>query len=82
MMKSKTNSLRVGKYIFRPTKYNDEGNLYCAIYRNGSHGEKCKLTLLYKFDTETYEIIWIENDWLNHNHKKLLNFFLKEYDWS
>ena len=80
MMKSKTNSVKAGKYRFQPTKYDKDGNLYCAIYRNGAHGEKCKLTLLYKFDEETYEIIWVEDSWLNNKHQKLLEFFLKEYD--
>lgn len=81
MIKSKTNSVKVGKYRFQPTKYDKDNNLYCAIYRDGAHGEKCKLTLLYKFKEETYDIIWVEDGWLNHNHKKLLDFFLKEYDW-
>lgn len=81
MTKSKTNSVRSGKYRFQPTKYDENDNLYCAVYRNGAHGEKCKLTLLYKFEEETYEIIWVEEGWLNSKHKKLLEFFLKEYDW-
>lgn len=81
MTKSKTNSVKAGKYRFQPIKYDKDNNLYCVIYRNGAHGEKCKLTLLYKFEEETYEIIWVEEGWFNHNHKKLLNFFLKEYDW-
>ena len=81
MVKSKTNSVKVGKYKFQPTKYDKYGNLYCTIYRNDSREQKCKLTLLYKFEEGTYEIIWVEDGWLNHNHKKMLNFFLKEYDW-
>lgn len=78
---SKTNSVKSGKYTFQPTKYDKEGNLYCAIYRKGAHESKCKMTLLYKFAEETYDIIWLEEGWLNHNHKKLLNWFLEQYDW-
>lgn len=80
-MISITNSIHRGKYIFKPTKYDCDGNLYCAIYKKGAHKPKCKITLLYKFNEETYDIIWTENNWLNHKHKKLLNWFLEQYNW-
>ena len=80
-MLSKTNSITVGKYIFQPTKYDENDNLYCTLYRNGSHGLKCKLTLLYKFEEHSYEIIWTEHEWMNHKHKKMLNWILRQYDW-
>lgn len=79
--KSKTNSVKSGKYRFQPTKYDKDNNLYCAIYRNGIYRKKCKLTLLYNFEKENFEIIWVEDGWLTNKHKKLLNFFLKGYDW-
>lgn len=81
MMKSKTNSVKVGKYRFLPTKYDKDDNLYCTIYEYTAQEKKCKLTLLYKFTEETYEIIWVEDNWLNNKHNKLLEFFLKEYEW-
>lgn len=80
-IKTKTNGIHRDKYLFQPTKYDENDNLYCAIYRNGAHGHKCKMTILYKFDESTYDIIWVEEGWLNHNHKKLLNWFLEQYDW-
>lgn len=79
--KSKTNSVRIGKYKFQPTKYDESGNLYCKLVKL-SRVEKCKLTLLYKFDTGTYDLIFVSKDWMiKRNHKKLLELFLKEYDW-
>lgn len=79
--KSKTNSVRIEKYKFQPTKYDKSGNLYCKLVKL-NHGERCKLTLLYRFDTETYDLIFVDKDWMiKHNHKKLLELFLKEYDW-
>lgn len=82
MLRSKTNSVSLGAYRFQPTKYDEDGNLYCALYRNGAHGEKCKVTILYKFNEETYDIIWADQDWISlSKNKKLLKFFLKQYDW-
>lgn len=77
MLRSKTNSVKIGKNKFQPTKYDKDGNLYCAIYRKNC----CKLTLLYKFKEETYNIIWVAEGWLTNRHKKLLKLFLKEFDW-
>ena len=85
MTKSKTNSVKVGPYYFQPTKYDKNGNLYCMIFKRHTYkrfkNDKCKLTGLYNFDTQKFEIIYTAPDWLNHNHKKMLEFFLKEYDW-
>ena len=85
MTKSKTNSVKVGPYYFQPTKYDNDGNLYCMIFKRHTYkkfkNDKCKLTGLYHFDTGEFEIIYTTPDWLNHNHKKMLDFFLKEYDW-
>ena len=82
MTKSKSNSVKVGKYTFQPTKYDENGNLYCALYRKGCHEPKCKVTGLYNFDTEKFELIYVAEGWMNHNHKKLLNYMLNEYDWT
>lgn len=86
MTKSKTNSVRVGPYYFQPTKYDKEGNLYCMIVKRHAYkkyvNDKCKLTGLYNFDTGEFKIIHVAESWLNHNHQKMLNFFLKEYDWA
>ena len=84
-MLSKTNSVSCGPYSFQPTRYNDDGDLYCKIvkmdkYKNFVH-EKCKLTGLYHFDTNKFEIIYAYKDFLNVKHKKMINKFLKEYDW-
>ena len=80
-MLTKTNGLHRGKYLFQPTRYNENNNLFCALYKNTSRRQKCKLTLLYKFEEGTYEIIWVASGWLSHAHKKLLTWFLKQYEW-
>ena len=84
MTKSKSNSVKVGKYTFQPTRYDADNNLYCSLYRLNSHEKKiCKLTGIYKFDEDVFEIIYIEEGWLLTNkHKKLLDFMLNEYDWT
>ena len=84
MTKSKSNSVKVGKYTFQPTRYDADNNLYCSLYRLNSHEKKvCKLTGIYKFDEDVFEIIYIEEGWLLTNkHKKLLDFMLNEYDWK
>ena len=84
MLKSKSNSVRSGKYIFQPKRYDKDDNLICAIYRENSHKkEVCKLTGVYKFDEDKFEVLWEDDNWLTSNkHLKLLKFFLEEYDWS
>ena len=84
MTKSKSNSVKVGKYTFQPTGYDEDNNLYCSLYRLNSHGKQiCKLTGIYKFDEEVFEINYIEEGWLlTGKHKKLLDFMLNEYDWT
>ena len=77
MLKSKTNSIKYNGYKFQPTKYDKDGNLCCELKKNN----KIKLIGIYNFEKEKFEIIWVENDWLTHKHKKLLNFLLKEYNW-
>ena len=83
MTKSKSNSVKVGKYTFQPTRYDTDNNLYCSLYRLNSHEKSvCKLTGIYKFDEDVFEIIYIEEGWMTNNHKKLLEFLLNEYDWT
>lgn len=84
MTKSKSNSVKVGKYTFQPTRYDADNNLYCSLYyRLNSHEKRiCKLIGIYKFDEDVFEIIYIEEGWLLTNkHKKLLDFILNKYDW-
>ena len=85
-MLSATNSVRRGPYIFQPTKYDKNGNLYCTLIKQHTYNKfvnnRCKLTGLYNFNTETFEIIFCSPGFLDkNNHKKLLNWFLKQYDW-
>lgn len=83
MTKSITNSVKSGKYTFQPTKYDDNGNLYCMLYRLNAHNKKvCKVTGLYKFDEDKFELIFVAEGWMTNNHKKLLEFLLNEYDWT
>ncbi len=84
-MLSKTNSVSCGPYLFQPTRYDENGDLFCKLvkierYKRHVH-ETCKLTGLYHFDTNEFEIIYAYKDFLNSKHKKMLNNFLKEYDW-
>ncbi len=82
MMKSATNSVRRGKYIFQPTKYDDNGNIYCSLYRLDSNNKRvCKVTGFYDLNNEKFELIYIAEGWMNHNHKRILNFLLSQYDW-
>jgi len=84
MIRSKTNSIRSGKYIFQPTKFDKEDNLCCSLYRINAHKKKvCKLTGTYFFNEDRFKINWKEDNWiLNRKHKDLINFFLNEYDWA
>ena len=88
MLRSKTNSYtffvpQVGKFKFQPTRYDENNNLLCALYRKSSNKWKCKLTGRYNFEKEEFEIIWQYEGFLeNPKHKKLLTYTLKQYDWK
>jgi len=84
MLKSKTNSVKSGKYIFQPIEYDEDDNLVCRLYRKNSKTKKiCKMIGTYLFNEEGFEINWIEDGWkLNREHKKLIKFLLNEYDWE
>ena len=84
MTKSKINSVKVGKYIFQPTKYDDNGNIYCTLFRTRCNNKfkTCKVTGLYNFVKEKFELIFVSEGWMTNNHKKLLKFMLNEYDWT
>lgn len=84
-MLSKTNSISRGPYVFQPTKYDKDGNLYCKLSKRHKYKQyvkdTCKLTGLYNFDTGKFEIIHESEGFMNRGHKKLLNWFLEQYDW-
>lgn len=65
-------------YKFKLTKYDINNNVYCALYRK----KKCKITLLYKFESDSYDVLWVELSWVNHHHIDLLNFYLDKHNWS
>ena len=54
-MLSKTNSITKGPYIFRPSRYATNNDLYCALYRN----DKCVLTGRYDFTEEKFKLIFV-----------------------
>ena len=89
-MLSSTNSLRRDKYVFQPKRYDDNGNLICVLskritYKNGKKfikKDKCKLTGVYDFEKEEFIITWVAEGFMNASHKKLLNYFLKKYEYK
>ena len=85
-MLSKTNSVKCGPYVFQPTKYDENGDLYCMIVKRHTYkkfvNNKCKLTGLYHFDTDKFDVIYTTPDFLNHDHTKMLRWFLKQYEWN
>ena len=84
MTKSKTNSVRSGKYIFQPMNYDEDDNLVCHLYRKNSHNKLvCKLVGTYLFNEDGFEINWKEDGWnLTRSHKRLIEFLLNEYEWK
>ena len=88
-MLSSTNSLKRDKYVFQPKRYDDNDNIICVLskrtmYKNGKkffNKDKCKLTGIYDFEKEEFVITWVAEGFMNASHKKLLNYFLKQYDW-
>lgn len=81
-MLSKINSFTRGRYTFQPTKYDKNGNLYWALYRKGCHKPKCKVTGICNFNEDKVELIYVAENWMNHSHRKLLDYMLNEYGWK
>lgn len=77
MFRSKSNSVKLVKYKFQPTRFNENNELFCSLTRNG----KCKLTGKYNFEFKTFEILYTYPNWFNAKHQRLLKKFLREYDW-
>ena len=80
MLKSKTNSVKYRDYKLQPIGYNKNNDLIFDLYKLKPNKRVCKLTGLYKFNEDKFEIISTAKNWLNKNHKKLLQFLLREYD--
>jgi hypothetical protein len=85
-MLSATNSIKCGTYVFQPTKYDQNDNLLCKIVKRYQYKKHikdiCKLTGVYNFDTDSFNVIYTTPDFLNHDHIKMLRWFLKQYDWN
>ena len=89
-MRSETNSVSHSKYVFQPKRYDENDNIICVLskrtkYKNNGkylHRDKHKLTGVYKFDENKFVITWVADGFYNASHKKLLNYFLKEYEWD
>lgn len=82
------NNVIIGKYIFNPKRFNQEGHLICALYRRkgafykGRCKKKCKLTGVYNFEKKEFIVTYLYENWLTKKHCKLLNFIFKKYDWN
>ena len=88
-MKSQTNSVTRSKYVFQPIRYDDNDNLICKLVRRSKckvknkivNRDKCKLTGIYDFNKGEFIIKWTAEGFLTKSHKRLLDYFLREYDW-
>ena len=87
MSKNKFEKIFVGKFMFTPTKLDNDGNVFCAVYKKSPNYErcnrKCKVTGLYKPHENVFEVIFSVTGWLDDKqHHKVFTDMLAGYDWS
>ena len=80
--KSKTNSIKLGVYIFQPLEYDSDGNLECVLYRIVNCQRVIVLRGIYSFDDDEFLVTFVLNEWLTRKkNRRTLKKLLNGYDW-
>lgn len=80
--KSKTNSIKLGVYIFQPLEYDSNGNLECVLYRIVNCQRVIVLRGIYSFDDDEFLVTFVLDEWLaRRKHRRTLKTLLNGYDW-
>lgn len=82
MNKSKTNSIKLGGYIFQPLEYDSNGDLCCVLYKIVNSQRVVVLKGVYCFDDDEFLVTFVLGEWLSRrNNKRTLKKLLNGYDW-
>lgn len=80
--KSKTNSIKLGGYVFQPLEYDSNGNLECVLYRIVNSQRVIVLRGAYSFDDDEFLVTFVLNEWITRKkNRRTLKKLLNGYDW-
>lgn len=80
--KSKTNSIKLGGYVFQPLEYDYNGDLECVLYRIVNCQRVIILRGAYSFDDDEFLVTFVLNEWImRKKNRRTLKKLLNGYDW-
>ena len=80
--KSKTNSIKLGVYIFQPLEYDRNGDLQCVLYKIVKGQRVEVLSGVYSFDDDEFLVTFVLNEWITRKkNRRTLKKLLNGYDW-
>lgn len=80
--KSKTNSVRLGVFVFQPLEYDSNGNLQCVLYKIVNCQRIVILRGVYSFDDDEFYVTFVFDEWLSkRKNRRTLKKLLNGYDW-
>ena len=80
--KSKTNSIKLGVYIFQPLEYDRNGDLQCVLYKIVNCQRVEVLRGVYSFDDDEFLVTFVLDEWLaRRKNRRTLKKLLNGYDW-
>ena len=80
--KSKTNSVRLGVFVFQPLEYDTNDNLQCVLYKIVNCQRIVILRGVYSFDDDEFYVTFVLNEWLSRKkNRRTLKKLLNGYDW-
>ena len=82
LKKSKTNSVRLGVFVFQPLEYDTNGNLQCVLYKIVNCQRIVILRGVYSFDDDEFLVTFVYDEWLTkRKNRRTLKKLLNGYDW-
>ena len=80
--KSKTNSVRLGVFVFQPLEYDTNGDLQCVLYKIVNCQRIVILRGVYSFDDDEFLVTFVFDEWLTkRKNRRTLKKLLNGYDW-
>lgn len=80
--RSKTNSIKLGVFVFQPLEYDSNGDLQCALYKIVNCQRVIILRGVYSFDNDEFLVTFVFDEWLTkRKNRRTLKKLLNGYDW-
>lgn len=80
--RSKTNSIKLGVFVFQPLEYDSNGDLQCVLYKIVNCQRVIILRGVYSFDDDEFLVTFVFDEWLTkRKNRRTLKKLLNGYDW-